>query len=207
MSVINCRFSPKDDCYNNQVFRKDLEPAGKHGYENLNPKVMSDVYASDFAPVNKDKTLYGSTDPRLISAFHNGQRLLLDRPPCDDSIKLADIYTDPQLKNYGKNYNTYTDIKAGQIMYYIDKSIEDPFFTPNFATTARAIGSIYKDPMSAIKPNYDRIPIKCRNPVITKGANYTGGSSFMEDTDFQREDILALQMRRMNRERWEPRWT
>jgi len=211
MSVRNCDFS-KYRCSDKFVFKKRIEPRGEVGYENINPGVFENSYDKSFqrveCPDNKGgcKNVYASTDPRLISPMHGGQILTLDRPPVSSDIKLKNIYTDKNLLNYGKNYRTYSDINSGQIMYYTDKSRQDVFYEPNFSSSATAIGTLYKDPMGAIKPQYDRVPLKCNDSLDTDMNRYEGGLSWIQDSSNHRQDLLALQMRKHNEQRWMPRW-
>lgn len=211
MSVRNCEF-PTYECHNRRSFRFDIEPRDTKGYMNINPSVMTSKHAKNFIQVECSgkqgcpKLQYASTDPRLISVAHSGQVLTLDRPPTDSTQVLDDVATDRNLDGYGQNYKSYNDVNAGQIMYYINKEQQDPFFSPNFTTSARAYGTMYKDPMGAMKPQYDRELLKCNNPLNTKNNNYEGGLSFIQDTMNHRQDLMSRQLRKRNQERWAPRW-
>ena len=70
-----------------------------------------------------------------------------------------------------KNYKDYRDINAGQITYYIDKSIEDAFYKPIYENNAFDTGYLYKDPMGGIKPQYERNPVIWDNVLNTKRDN------------------------------------
>jgi len=212
MSVRDCEFPSYYECHDRKPFRFDIEPRNEKGYVNINPSIMKSKYATDFTRVKCSgkqgcpKVQYASTDPRLISVPHSGQVLTLDRPPVDSTPVLADVATDKSLNGYGQHYQSYADVNGGDIMYYINKEQQDPFFSPNFTTSARAYGTMYKDPMGAMKPQYDREPLKCNNPLDTQNENYDGGLSFIQDTMNHRQDLMALQSRKRNQERWEPRW-
>ena len=213
----NCNYSNYFECKERIKFKDQIEPMNKTGYDYLNPQSVTNLYAKDFYEVDCEKEqiggnchdmVYSSFDPRLISGSHNGQRILLDRPPLDDGIKLANVYTDPNLKNYGKSiYKNYSDINNGQFLYYIDKSIEDDLFKPNFENPASVKGEIYKDPMGSTYPEYKRYPLVDNNYLHTKNRKYRYGLSSIDDTNEFREDIMHLQMRRQDRRRYEPRWT
>jgi len=203
----NCAFSPYFDCIDKLPFKNQKEPSNKIGFEFINPKAISNAYASDFY---KDKTedVYNSTDPRLISGGHNGQVLSLDRPPIDHQIKLSKVYTDPNMVNYGKQYSNYSDINVGQILYYNDKADEDILFSPLFENCANVEGVLYKDPMASIAyPEYYRTPLNINNVLKTKNRKYTYGLSSIDDTNEFREEIIHLQMRPQDRSRYMPRWT
>ena len=62
------------------------------------------------------------------------------------------------------------------------------------------VGTLYQDPMGAIKPQWNRYPQSTENSC-------DWGTSFMKDSQFHREDILSLQMRKMNEQRYAPRWS
>jgi hypothetical protein len=207
MSIRNCKIPKNFDAHNKMLFRDGIEPVKKNGYSYLNPYAMESKYATDFFPVQSfSKVQYRSNDPRLISASHGGDRLTLDNPPIDSKIDLDKIYTDKNLTNYGKSYNTYSDINAGQITYYIDKSIQDPFFSPLFSTPIRSQGILYRDPMGSLKAHYEREPLISNDPINTDKKYYKGGLSWIEDSQEHREDLLSKQMSKHNWERWAPRW-
>lgn len=216
MSIRKCEFPLMDDCYNNTLFRSDIEPQLKKGYTNINPQVITNNYADNFKqlPENFVKTNYLSTcsnpqyisnDPRLFSPLHGNQTLTLDRPPLDGTVKLANIYTDKSLDYYGQGYQTYSDINAGQIVYYNNHEQEDPLFFPNFTKSAYVHGKLYRDPMGSLKPEYYRKPITYTNHLNTKNQFYDE-LSFIKDSTEQREDLMARQMAIRFQQRWEPRW-
>jgi len=145
-------------------------------------------------------------DPRLISASHTGQVQTLDVPPITGDVKLNSLLHNRLLDNYGQGYKDYSDVNAGQYMYYINKSLEDPYFSPNFVTSATATGVLYKDPMGALKPRYNRKPLIDNDPLGPERNNYEGCLSWMEDSLSHRQDLMSLQMGRRNQERYAPRW-
>ena len=189
------------------MFHQNIQPKRNDGYIYLNPSAMQNKFAVDFKPfINKHdsscpKIQYFSADPRLISASHGGQRLTFDNSPIDDKNHL-DEFT---LGNYGKNYNTYSDINAGNITYYIDNSIEYPLFKPIFSISARSTSTLYKDPMGSVKQQYDRQPLNYYDPLNSDKNYYKGGLSWLQDTQEHREDILSKQMNKINEQRFEYR--
>jgi hypothetical protein len=208
MSVRKCEF-PTD--FDGKPFREDIEPVVKSGKTYINPQVITQKYATDFNRISINsnycpKIQYTSPDPRLISAAHNGQVLTLSTPPISGDVNLNTLLDDTNLDHYGQRYKSYRDVNAGQILYHIDKSREDPFNYPNFTTSATATGVVYKDPMGGIKPKYTRTPLIENNHLGPTRDNYEGGFSWMEDSSNFRQDIMALQMRKYNQERYAPRW-
>ena len=211
MSVRNCDFPSYYECYDKTLFKEQIEPRNIHGFTNLNPEAIRNQYDTSFNPVycEKNKRLvYGSSDPRLISPVHSGQILALDKPPINGGqIKLSEIYTDPTLTNYGKQYRSYYDVNVGDITYYIDKSIEDAFYKPVYENNAFDTGYLFKDPMGSMKPQYERTPVIWDNVLNTKRDNYRGGLSWIEDSNETREDLMARQQRTHNQEKYSARWT
>ena len=209
----HCIFSKYNDCYDKNTFRVDKEPFYKSGNVILNPSVLTtDKFDKTFKAVNTEDcpnsfsgtTTYISSDPRLYN--QGGTWLQLDRPPLNSTIKLSSLNIDKSLNNYGKGYTSYSDINTGQYVYYINKEREDPFYKPLFSKEAISIGTMYKDPMGSIKPQYNRIPLNQNNETDETDETNEYALSFMKDTQFHREDILALQMRKKNEQRYEPLW-
>jgi len=210
LSVSNCNVGAVYDCYDAVPFKKEIEPTLDKGYKYLNPQVYTNNYAKGWVvdkcnDVKGCEQVYTSPDPTLIDTAR-GILVPLDRPPIDADVKLCDIY-DEKYTGYGKNYSGYSDISAGQITYYVDKSIKDPYFQPNFVSSAEVIGDVYKDPMGAMKPEYQRNPLKCNDPIRSHKKNYEYSLSWLDDSTRQRENIMASQMDKMNQMKWTARWT
>jgi hypothetical protein len=211
ISVLNCDIPKTLDCINTLPFRRGNQPTDDRGYMMLNPQAYTNKLATDFIGYSNNcvsgcnSTLYKSSDPRLIDPVL-AQDLLLDTVPMDSSLRLDQIYTDPRLCNYGKDYRTYSDITAGQILYYVDRSIQDAYFEPNFVSTANVDSYIYQDPMSALKPRYDRYPLSCDNPVQNTKDKFEYCLSSMQDSTAFREDIMSKQMAKMNQQSWTARY-
>jgi hypothetical protein len=216
MSVRGCNFSDYYDCYSGfkYPFKVQQEPAPKTGRTLLNPIVVNDnKYDKTFKAIDVNNcqasscvgTTYLSSDPRLYN--QGGTWLQLDTPPINAATKLSTLTTDKSLNRYGQGYKSYADVNAGQVLYYIDKNREDTFYAPLFSKNATTVGTMYQDPMGAMKPQYNRIPLEQSSPCLRGGEQYEYCLSFMRDTQAQREDILALQMRKQNEQRYAPRWT
>jgi hypothetical protein len=215
MSVRNCNFSNYYDCVDRKLFKNQIEPRSNNNYTFINPDVMTQQYDKRYIGVEPnitksyDRTVYTTKnyDGRLISPERGGEILALDRPPISANIREKTIYTDPTMKEFGKKYGTYGDIKAGQILYYFDESIEDTLFNPLFVNNANVDGSLYKDPMGGMKPDYSRTPVKIPDLLETKHDNNHGELTWIRDSQESREDLLSLQMNRNNQRKYSSRWT
>ena len=192
-SLLNCETPAMFGCYKNKLFRSDIEPRNKNGYILINPSVIED---------NNSPSV---VDARLISPLHGGQILTLDSKPKNSGLKLNEIY-DSNLTNYGQRYGTYSDIDAGQILYYINKSQQDPFYSSVFSNSAQVDGYLYKDPMGAIKPEYIRTPLNHHDRFESRD-NYDGTLSWIADSQEYRENLMASQMSKFNEQKWTSRWT
>jgi hypothetical protein len=222
MCVKNCNFSSLKCNLGNrrpngeeEVFKKQIEPRLLFGYDILNKNVFNYGYDQTFnkveCPNNEEISgcndiVYTSSDPRLVSVPNGGQVMTLDRPPLNAKIKLDEMYTDPGLSNYKTGYyDGYKGVNAGDIVYYIDKNIEDNYSLPNYTIASHIKGTLYIDPMNGIRPVYTRTPIKNNNLLDTKNRTYTSGLSFLDDTLENREDLMGRQ--KTNKRRYESRWT
>lgn len=209
ISVRNCNISDYYNTHERRTFKVGVEPEDKKGYDLINPQVYTQSYSKDFDKITCPKgqqcegTTYSSWDPRLFNS-PRFQYITLNQPPIDDSVMLKNIYKE-KLRNYGKNYKTYSDINAGQIMYYTNKSLDGAFFKPIFSEPANVSSKVYVDPMGAVKPEYDRTVINPVNPVTSNSCNYNPyGLSWIKDSQEHRADIISSQM--SDTIRWQPRW-
>ena len=179
------RITDYNSLYNNnhfEVLNKEIEKKKAKDFEALKNN-NSNCSQSDI--------VYYSPDPRLINAV-TSDRLLLDTPPYDTSIHLSDIYNE-NLRNYGKNYNSYKDINTGQIIYYINNR-NDPIFNID------DIKTVYTNPMGSTYQEFCNIP-KIQNNPLTDTINPTNGLCFpyMNDTMKIREDATCYAQSNINK--------
>lgn len=211
MSTRGCNFSEYYDCNPKHVFKMKKIPSKQTGRTVLNPGVVSDnKFDPTFRAINTKGcpgTTYLNSDPRLYN--QGGTWLQLDRPPITSYTKLSTLTTDKSLDRYGQGFTSYADVNAGQYMYYISKNREDAFYEPIFNSKATSVGTMYKDPMGGMKPQYDRIPDNQLNPILSNDERDDNEDclTFVRDTQSHREDIMSLQMRKRNEQRYAPRWT
>ncbi len=147
--------------------------------------------------------VYGNNDPRLFEGVR-GMWLNLDTIPLESKVKLSQIYNE-DLRGYGKNYGTYADIKAGDVMYYIGEERKTPYYAPLFDKTSVVGVNLYKDPMGTVKveyPRYEKQPDLLGNKCDNDGYSL----SWMRDSQMQRDDIMTSQMAVRNQQRFESRY-
>lgn len=167
-----------------------LEPTNEQGYCILNPQAIASKLTPCYneTKCNGNKAYTCPTDPRLFDAAR-GFAVAIDSPPISVTQCTAGDTT-----NYGKGYSNYNDINAGQITYYIDKSIKDPYYHPIFYNVAATERTMDIDPMDRRSVVYPRIPVYCRENEMCLSA--------VTDISELREQLMALQMRPRNRERY-----
>lgn len=112
---------------------------------------------------------------------------------------LNQIYTYKGANNYKtKMYHSVKDIQSGYITYFPDKRpIEEVFTKPNFVNDSKIEGSLYMNPMGSTMPEYNRTFTKSNLQKNPKQLTW------IQDSTEQREEIMSLQMRKMNRSKFE----
>ena len=133
-------------------------------------------------------------DARLVDAARNYNHEL-DIKPIQVFYDLINdnISQNPELNGYGKNYKGYGSVTGGQIQYYIDKELAVPFNKPVYATATDSVGYTFKDPMDAVKPQFEKAYPK----------ESFSGLSWLDDSCSFRDDIVARQQRKHNEQRYE----
>ena len=209
MAVRSCKFPQNHGIVMDKLFREGIEPSNHDSViETINNPYILDKNFQDISCVTpgcKNKTYQSiSHDPRLIGVLHSGQYMNIDKPPVTGFVDLSSLPFDKTLNKYGQDYKQYSDVDGGQIQYYTDTDSKDPYFKPNFTTPANIKGYLYVDPMGAVKPQYERETQSCCDPV--KNSDCGQCLSWIHDSTTHREDIMSLQMRKINQQRYEPRW-
>ena len=145
-------------------------------------------------PVNdyiKTQDGYVSYNPKNYN-YVRAMRLPLDRPSTTGSVPLSKIYTYDNQESYTPN-----NVNNGQITYYIDNEIKDPYYKPVYNIPFQTIAYNYVDPMTSIKPHY----VLVNNSIDI--ANFSPLTS-ISDTSFHRENLIASQQAKFNQTRITP---
>lgn len=202
LGINECKYNSDFVCSNTMNFNYNQQPnlfTPDPRYTVLNED-FGLTYAQDFYECKNtpcENKGYTSADPRLIDTAR-AQKLTLDRPPYEGSVKSWKIY-DKDLENYGKNYKNYTDIHAGQIQYYVDKELDEPLYKPNFIIRSNVESQIFKDPMGGTMFQYTRQP-------LTVNKNEISDYQFDRDQMSYREDILSSYGNQINKNDWSMTW-
>lgn len=191
-----CRY-PIQSCQN---IRNDIEPDfSKTGYDDLNaPCTISPFFCPENTSSNDcANPVYVSNinDARIFDGAR-GILTKLDSVPLQTYYDLINdnVSLNPYLDGYGIGYRDYSQIKEGQVQYYVDKSLAQPFYDPVYAIPSQSIGYNWQDPMSSVKPQFLK-----SYPDTTKYSNL----SAIDDTSKFREDIIARQQRTHNQRKYE----
>jgi hypothetical protein len=214
---------PVEDCkYNNNWYgarhpflctSAGPDSCGSARVDVINPQLYAENVAEDFIKIPDTPCGgpgYTSEDSRLKHAMYGNMPLDIDKRPMDmevEAVNTNDVYSD-KWKDWKTGFSNYRDISKGQITYYVDKEIAPPFNHPMFENKAAIMGYVTVTPMNKVKPMYKRTPLKCRDCLDTNKCrcDYLGGLSWIEDSNEQREDIMASQLWRTNSSKWESRW-
>lgn len=193
----------------NRIFMENVEPSFTHlnedmckvnftcqsnpTYNYLNPDGIGK--SPYFVKTKEGKFTSIKADSRLIDV-ERGYNMQLNETP---SQVIYDMFNDnvsgnPALNGYGKNYTDYSSVTGGQIRYYIDKDLAEPFFNPVYGMKSKSVGMVYKDPMDNNVPMYNKEwPIE----------NIENGLSSINDTTKFRDDIISRQQRIHNSQKYE----
>ncbi len=143
-----------------------------------------------------------STCDTRVKSNITGEITPLDRPPFTLYNNFDNIYNEKYDK-VGKPYNTYSDIDAGNIIYYISEDVKGPF--PEVAYDLNGVvrsNYEYNDPMTNRRIQHNFTPENKVSCSYQRNKNYYGNLSFINDTSIQREEIMALQSRKQNEQKW-----
>ena len=156
-----------------------------------------------------ERTVFASTkqDGRLVDTSRN-YTMKLDVPPIQVVYDLIHDNMDgsKELAGYGKGYATraaqnpslgiYGAVNGGQIQYYIDKDIAQPFLNPVYGFPAESTGRVWRDPQGTFKPQFEK-------KFDTSRLKHTEMLSSIEDTTKFRDDIISKQQRTHNEQRYD----
>lgn len=146
-------------------------------------------FASDFFKTRDGH--YTSLDPRLKDVMRGGYNMELNVPVYDANWK---SFNRPMANDIQtKEYSNYSDINGGQISYYVDDYLTQPYFSPNYQVRSTIHPKVFVDPMGSLKPEYNRMP------VMTT-PKYLSDYRFDQDQMGFREDIMSLQSRKRDQQ-------
>jgi hypothetical protein len=192
----------KGHLYNLKSSYKVMEERPKsdrsiHFINQLGLQAMEDYVMKDMTSGENKKGYYYVYDGRVVDAPRS-IRMTLDQPAMVGAVDMDQVaYFDNS--NYGGTYKTYSDIKNGQIAYYVNQDISQPFFNPVYTLSSFVDKTIRVDPMDSPKPEYIKTPITSTFHSVSKDQATRDELSF-------REDLMSRQQNLYNRTSWTNRW-
>ena len=168
-------------CNNFSEFRNNCNHYNDGNRTTLNPKAYIEKRANDFS---KQNNCYISNDPRLNKYGVNTHKLSLDNPPQTSYNMKIDVNIDDTLNNYGKNYTDYSDINAGNIIYYINHD-EIPNNLPKIHQNSKDIKNLYVDPMGGISLNICK-----KNNIYSCEKRDKNCLSYIQDSNNHRNELM-----------------
>lgn len=143
------------------------------------------------------KKTYASTVPdgRLVDIGRGGFTQTLDCKPIQVYYDLIhdNVSGNKELDSYGLGYKSYETTHGGQIQYYIDREIADPFFSPIYGLESEGTGVLWEDPMSSRKVQFLKEYPKENQACL----------SWIQDSSSFRDDITSLQQNKFNEQRFD----
>lgn len=201
------------DCPN-QILYDTIQPNGSSQCQVITPLNsmgirLDGTYNKVATPFSGCKTGFVTFDnPKSYDPIR-AIRTVFDRPNYTGKVNVGNVchdeIYDKMYTQYGKGYRNYMDINAGQIQYYIDSAVKDPYSYPNFTDPAVVRTRLFVDPNNIVKPQYDRWPMK-EYSWNKQGGKYDACDSYTHDTMEFRQDIMERQQRKNNQESWVNRW-
>lgn len=136
-------------------------------------------------------------DGRVVDAARN-IRMVLDKPAIVGAVD-QNLVSTIDNSNYMSSYRTYEDIKNGQISYYVNTDISQPFDGDVYTIPSYVSKTLRVDPMGSVKPEYIKTP-------ITSTLHHLSRDQATRDQLSFREDLMSRQQNLYNRTSWANRW-
>lgn len=212
-----CQYNNDQYCARNPFLCSgiDYKRGGAAKVSVINPELYKNNVAKDYVKIPANATPsgrpgYSSEDARLKNPLNGNMPMVLDRRPMNmsvEAIETDDVYSD-KLKEVHTGYKSYKKLNQGQITYYVDHELTEPFTRINFQMPAHVSGFMTVTPMNTLEARFTRKPAHQRDCLDTSlcKKDYAGCLSWMEDSLEQRENIMASQMWGINKNKWEARW-
>lgn len=143
------------------------------------------------------KGVYYPYDGRVVDVARN-IKMVLDKPAIVGAVD-QNLVSTIDNSNYMANYRTYEDIKNGQISYYVNKDVSQPFDGDVYTIPSYVSKTLRVDPMGSVKPEYIKTP-------ITSTLHHLSRDQATRDELSFREDIMSRQQNLYNRTSWTNRW-
>lgn len=140
---------------------------------------------------NKPQFFY-TNDARTKDNFR-GLEVQLDKPSYIGCANMDQAFSIDNSNYKFSSYSGYKDMNNGQLAYYIDESIAQPFNSSVYTLSGLTKKQMFVDPMGANKPQYTKLP-------YTSTLNAVSNYQHTRDALSFREDLMSLQSRKRNQQ-------
>ena len=171
-------------------------------YQVMNPQPQKDTFINQLGltpmtdyHTQKDGTVFYGWDSRVVDA--RGIRMTLDKPAMVGAVDMNDVHKVDNA-GYGGVYPTYAAMNNGNIAYYVDQSISQPFYDPVYTLSSTVDKKILLDPMDNPKPDYTKTVNSSLHSVVN--------DQYARDQLTFREELMSRQQNLYNRTSWTNRW-
>lgn len=141
---------------------------------------------------NGKPQFFYTDDARAVDSFR-GLPTLLDKPSYVGCVGIDETFSRDNSNNKFSSYDGYGDINNGQIAYYIDKSLAQPYNASTYTISGTTEKKMLVDPMGANKPQYKKTPYSTTLNAVSKYQT-------TRDALSHREDLMALQSRKRDQQ-------
>jgi hypothetical protein len=125
---------------------------------------------------------------------NRGMPTILDKPAQVGWVSMDDV-SNIDNRSYRAFYDNYSQMNNGNMAYYFDESIAQPFFGPVYTLSSTVDKTIFVDPMGSHKPEY------FKKPVTSNSNNVSKDQATRDELSF-RDDIISKQQSKYNRTSW-----
>ena len=160
------------------------------------------VEAQDEDPVHEVNGRSFGTDPlqstksKFYVTYHDARVLDPRRNILQKFDRVPGISEYDNSQSYKTSgYRGYDSIQLGDIEYYVDNELKDPYFNPVFTLGSDVEQSVFIDPMGSHKSQYERVP---KSKTLLHVSDY---QSTRDQLAF-REDLISRQMAIPNQQRF-----
>lgn len=194
-------WSCEEPKFNNDYYKIEtlLEP--NINLENITNKDINKLKIKEDMSYKKIGNSYISPNNPKMKILGGGA-IGLDKRPLSGEINIDDIYK-MDLSNYGGIYKDYSNISAGDIKYYLNPEMTELRNRNIFSQTGITTKLLYKNPQNTIKPYYLHKNIFNNNNKEPRNPFELRDSQHMLNN---REELMTLQMNKMNSTNYEKRF-
>lgn len=193
------------NCPCNCKFKVDVQPRVLENNQRplnvLGPRFQKGYYET--------KNGFMISNPKLIDPVR-AVSMDLDRPHLTSYVEVGNTPTDEiyskdfqPIGNNGQPYGSYFDVRGGDIQYYTIDDTSLTYYQPNFIHPTMVFHNVFQNPMGVDYYEYNREGAPNYSQNWCEPREY---DSFAHDSILHREELMERQMRKINGQRYAPRF-